>query len=138
LTSLISTIVSQKSIRVQREQIIVPLQKELLNAKIVQLERVKKDIREISNRKVDGISTVKGVEDIKDNIATIMAQGSHWLMNSFPDLIDEVFIICQNEELTSLQGKVKVVNDYKALLQAEYIYGATSDDRKFKKIQRKN
>ena len=27
---------------------------------------------------------------------------------------------------------------YKALLQAEYIYGATSDDRKFKKIQRKN
>jgi hypothetical protein len=130
LAAFFSAIISRRSIKEQREQVILPMQKEFLNVKIRQLEKIKKDIKAINKRDVKGIPDSKNNKEIKERIATIIAQGAHWMMEELPDLIDEVYNICQRNDLIQLNEKIKQVNEFKGLIQAKSVYGATKNDEK--------
>jgi len=135
LTSVITAINSRRAIAVQREAVLIPMQKELLNINNRQLHKIRKELKEQDRTKVDGLSTAKNNSEAKENIATIIAQTVHSLTDLLPDMIDEVFFITHREDLVKLKKTIEEVKDFKGLIQARELYGSTNRDDKLKEYQ---
>ena len=135
-TSLITAINARRALSVQKEVVLIPMQKELFSINIRQLQKIKNEVKKEKRKKVEGIESANNNDEAKDNIAEIIARGVHSLTDLLPDLIEEAYLITQRKDLRKLEEVIENVKKYKGLLQAKHLYGATNDDDKLKEYEK--